>query len=98
MAHGDPRRFGIFVRDLGDFLAPFLVELRDAQLEHLALGRRRQAEIGRRDRLLDGVHHRAIPDLDTEQARLRGTLIEAGSIERHMVAVSLDLNVFEQRG
>src|SRR5215472_9934797 len=37
---------GVFVRHLDELLAPLLVELGDAQADHLAFGRRREAEIG----------------------------------------------------
>ena len=38
--HRDPRGLGVFVRDLDQILAPLLVELGDAQPQHLAFGRR----------------------------------------------------------
>src|SRR5262245_47913663 len=44
--HGDLGGFGIFVRDLDEFLAPLLIEFGNAQAQHLALGRGREAEIG----------------------------------------------------
>ena len=96
VADRDPRRLGIFMRELDDFAATFLVELRDAQAQNLAFGRRRQAEIGGRNRLLDRMHHGAVPDLDVEQPRLRhadGRQL----IERHVAAVGLDLDMLEQR-
>src|SRR5262249_3532598 len=43
MAHGDLGGLGVFVRDLYELLATLLVELGDAQAQHLAFGRRRQA-------------------------------------------------------
>ena len=48
MPHRDPGGFGIFVRDLHQVLAALLVELGNAQPQHLPFGRRREAEIGGR--------------------------------------------------
>ena len=71
MANRDAGVLGIFVRDLHQFLAAILVQFRNAQANDLALGRRRQAEIGIDDRLLHRMHQRFVPDLDADQARLR---------------------------
>src|ERR1700716_2558289 len=46
VAHRDARGLGVFMRDLDQLLAPLLVELGNAQPDHLALGRGREAEIG----------------------------------------------------
>ena len=45
VAHRDPGGLGIFVRHLDQVLAPLFVELRDAQPQHLPLGRGREAEM-----------------------------------------------------
>ena len=52
-------------------------------------------EIGRQDRLLDRMDHRAVPDLHAEHARLRHA--DGGElVERHALAVGLDLDRVEQ--
>src|SRR5262245_37771780 len=63
MPDRDLGRLGVFVRDFDQLLAPLLVELGDPQPQHLAFGRRREAEIGGRDRLFHRVHHGFVPDL-----------------------------------
>ena len=62
---------------------------------HLALGRRRQPEIGVEDGLLDRMDHRPVPDLDAEQPRL-GHADGGELIERHVGAVGLHLNLLQQ--
>src|SRR6516164_9124648 len=95
MANGDARCFGIFVRNLDHLLAAILIELRDSQPQHLAFGRGGEAEIGIDDRLLNGVHHGAVPHLHAQQPRLRHA--DSGElIERHVGAIGLDLHRFEQ--
>src|SRR5262245_20326448 len=88
VAHGDPRGLGIFMGDLDQLLAPLLVELRDAQPQHLPFGRGIEAEIGGLNGLLHGVHHRAVPDLDGNQPRL-GHAHGRELVERHVGAVGL---------
>src|ERR1051326_4811701 len=51
MPHRHLGGLGIFVRHLDQLLAALLVELGDAQADHLPLGGRRQTEIGGGDRL-----------------------------------------------
>ena len=67
------------------------------QPEDLSLGRRGQAEIGGGNRLLDRVDHRSVPDLDTKEPRL-WNIDGSELIERHVAAIGLDLNMFEQSG
>jgi hypothetical protein len=91
MADGDLGGFGVFMRDFHQFLAPFLVQLRDPQAQHLAFGGGRQAEVGIDDRLFDRLHHRLVPHLHGQQARLRHA--DGGElVKRHVRAVSLDLH------
>src|SRR5712671_5317711 len=95
MPHRDPRRLGIFVGDLDQILAPLLIQLGDAQPQHLPLGRWRQPEIGSRDGLFHGMDHRLVPNLDGNQAWLRDA--DRGDlIERHMGAVGFHLDGFKQ--
>jgi len=97
VTRGDLGGFRVFVRDLDQFLAPLLVELGDAQAQHLAFGRGRQAEIGIHDRLLYRLDHRLVPDLHRDQARLRHA--DGGElVERHVAAVGVDLHRIEHRG
>ena len=53
-------------------------------------------EIGAGNRLLDRMDHRAVPDLDVQKPRLRHA-DRRQLIERHVVAIGLDLDVLEQR-
>src|SRR5438876_7922278 len=53
LAHGDPVLLGHVAHDLHELLPPLLGELRDRQADQLAVVRRRQAQIGLLDRLLD---------------------------------------------
>src|ERR1700704_2582600 len=69
----DARGFGIFVRDLHEFLAPVFIELGNSQAQHLPFGRRAEAKIGIDDRLFNGLDHRLVPNLHRKQARLRHT-------------------------
>src|SRR5262249_53291937 len=88
MPHRDLRGLGIFVGHLDQLLAALLVELRDAQADHLAFGRRRKTEIGGGDRLFHRVYHRLVPYLHRNEARLRHA--DGGElIERHVAAVGL---------
>ena len=95
MAHRDARGFGIFVRDLDQFLAPLLVQFGNAQADHLSFGRRRQAEIGVDDRLFDRMDQRAVPDIDRDQPRLRNAH-GRHLIERHLRAIGVDHDRIEQ--
>src|SRR5271165_4367733 len=70
VTHRDLGGFGIFVRDLHQFLAALLVEFRNPQTKHLPLGRGREAQIGIDDRLFNGLDHRLVPDLNRDQPRL----------------------------
>src|ERR1043166_7351745 len=95
MANGDTRGFGVFMRDLDQLLAAVLVELGDAQADRLPFGLRRKAEVRGGNPLFDGVHHRAVPYLHRDQARL-GHADRRDLIERHVAAIGLDLHVIDQ--
>ncbi len=97
MPHRNLGGLGIFVRNLDQVLATIFVQFRDAQAQHLAVGRRRQPEIGRMDRLFHGMDHGLVPDLHRDQARLR--YAHGGDlIERHVRAIGFDLDRLEQIG
>src|SRR6202521_2707070 len=87
--------FGVSVRHFDEFLASLLVELWDAKPQHLAFGRRIEPEIGIDDGTLYRGYHRFVPHLNGEEARLRHA-DRRQLIERHMGAVGLDVNGFEQ--
>ncbi len=64
MAHGDPRRLGIFVRDLDQFLAALLVQFGNPQAQHLAFGRRAsRPRLDARIAFSTACTMRAVPDL-----------------------------------
>src|SRR5262245_30702266 len=63
MSDRDLGRLGIFVRDFDQLFAALFVQLAAPQTQDLAFGRRREAEIGGRDRLFHRVHHGFVPDL-----------------------------------
>src|SRR5882724_5972666 len=66
VADRDLGRLGVFMRDFYQFLAALLVELRNSQAKHLPFGGGREAEVGIDDRLLHGLDHRLVPNLDRE--------------------------------
>ena len=95
MPNGDPRRLGIFVRDLGQLLAPLLVQFRNAQADGLTFCVWGQSEVRGTDALLDRMHQRAVPHLHGEEPRFRHAH-GCDLIERHVAAVSLNLHVVDQ--
>ena len=83
--------------ELDELLAPLLGELRDRQADHLAVVRRRQAEVGLLDRLLDRLDRGRVERLDRQQARL-GRVDRRDVLERRRRAVVVDGDPVEQRG
>ena len=55
----------------------------------------RQAEVGDADRLVDGLDHALVPDLNGDQARL-GNGDGRDLVHRHRLAVGLDMDRFDQ--
>src|SRR6516162_6692307 len=86
---------GIAVRNLDQLPAAFFIKLGDAQPQHLPLGGRGKAEVGRGNRLFHCVHHRLVPDLHRDQPRL-GHADRCNLVERHVGSIGLDLDRFEQ--
>ena len=64
--------FGIFVGQLDQFLAPFLVQFRDRNAQQLAVHLRIEAEAGVADRLVHRLNHAPVPDLHRQQAAASG--------------------------
>ena len=95
VAHGDAALLGVFVRELGELVAALRGELGDRDADHLAVRRRVEAEAGVADRLGGRRHQALVPDADGQQARL-GRAHRADLVERHALAVGLDLHRVEQ--
>ncbi len=96
VADRNARSFSIFVRDLHEVLAAFLVKLGNAQTQHLPFGGRAQAEIGIDDCLLHGLDHRLVPNLHRQQPRL-GHADGRELVQRHVGAIGIDLHRFQHR-
>ena len=95
VAHGDPPLLGHVADDLDELLAPLLGQLRDRQADHLAVVRRRQAEVGLLDRPLDRLQRARVERLDGQEARL-GRVDRRELLERRLLAVVVDLNAVQQ--
>ena len=89
------RVLAVFVGDLDHFLAPLLVELRNADAQNRALNRWTEAEIGVPDRLVDDLHHAFVPHRDGERAGL-GNADRRHLVDRHPLAVGLHVHGLEQ--
>ena len=92
----DAALLGHVPHELDELLAPLLGELRDRQADELAVVRRRQAEIGLLDRLLDLLDRRRVERLDRQHARL-GRVDRREVLERRRRAVVVDRDAVEQR-
>src|SRR5262245_6580033 len=75
--------------DLDELLAPLFVRLRHRQTDHLPVVRRRQAEVGLLDRLLDRFDRRRIERLDRQHPRL-GDVDRRELLQRRLLVVVLD--------
>src|SRR3712207_5953910 len=93
--NGDAPFLHTLVHELGQLLAPLLVDLRQRQPDHVTVVGRRNTQVGLLDRLLDHAERATVPGLDRQQARLRhgygGELID-----RHRRAVVVDADVVDE--
>src|SRR5580765_608144 len=97
VAHGDLRVLA-FVRDvLGKLLAALLRQRRQVDADHVADRRRREAEIGGEDRLLDRADHGLLIRRDRDRARV-GDRDVRDLHHRRVVAVVAHLERLDQRG
>src|SRR5579862_5947362 len=96
VSHRDTPLLRHVAHELHELLAALLGELRDRQANHLAVVRRREAEIRLHDRLLDTLERRRVERLDREQSRL-GRADRRHVLERRRGAVVVDLDPVEQR-
>src|SRR3984957_5823639 len=80
--------------DLDHFLAPLLVQFRNADAQNSALDRRTEPEIGVADRLINHLHHALVPYRYRERPRF-GNADRRHLTERHPLAIGLDLHRLE---
>src|SRR5580704_8807774 len=97
IADRDARLLGVFRGNTGQFAPPFLVQIGDRNPDDLTLGLGIEPQTGFADRLVDRLHHRAVPHLDRDHPRLRYADIRQ-LVARHGSAVGADGNRFEQAG
>src|SRR5688572_14650783 len=92
----DAALFDLLVQHLHQILAALLGERRDVEADDRPVGVRREAEVRRLDRLLDGFDDAAVVGLDQDLPRLgRVDLRELDQRCRH--AVRLDLELLHER-
>src|SRR5688500_15533736 len=88
----DAALFDLLVQHLHQILAALLGERRDVEADDRAVGIRREAEVRRLDRLLDGFDDAAVVGLDQDLPRLgRVDLRELDQRRRHTVRLDLEL-------
>ena len=97
IANRDARGFGIFVGELDEFLAAFLVQFRQRDADELAVRLRVEAEPGFTDRLIHRLDQPLVPDLNRDQTGLRRADC-ANLVDWRDVSVGFDLYRIEQCG
>ena len=97
VAHRDAGVLGVFVRDLDHLLAALLVELGDADAQHLPSIVGDRPRLASRIALSTALTMPLVPDRDGERARL-GHADRGDLSERLALAIGLDLDRLEQRG
>src|SRR5262249_21988935 len=90
------RLLGILVRNLYEFFAALLGQIRHPQADDLSFRLRVEAEIGGADGFLDRDPETAAPPLHLKESRL-GNGDRGALVERHRSAIGLDMTGLEQR-
>ena len=85
------------MRHFHELFAALFVEGRHGDPDQLAVIRRRESQVGREDRFLNGLQQTAVPGLHRQQPRFRGRHAR-DLIQGHLAAVCIHANEIEQGG